>query len=369
MKKKKAKSGKPGNAGNRNAENRSSENRNAENRNAGNVDARSRNTGNLRTESKNIKPEKERDFSEEYDIFEAEDFDKTVIPDRKLKKKRKRTSEKNDFLSDFTIGFDESAYTVREEDEIKKYGNFPGNNVKRENKIVFGNDAYRQRGGERRLHMKFARSAVSDFENNVILENRCAGFLPMHAVRNGQDIDIYYKMTGFVPLKTYAANSLRDEESLLRLVSESLMCIRSCEEYLIFPEYISFRAEHMFISEADNSPRFVYMPGFRTTRSMRDLLLKFIDDVDSAARIPHTGSLIKSFRNQLQSEECGIYGYINLADETVRRYQSFSYGGQGLRDDILLKESEENDEFYDGKTDSFMSVKERFLDFVDNILS
>ncbi len=289
--------------------------------------------------------------------------------EKKSKKSRKKTDSKSDFTSDLLIGFDEEKNSVREEDDRKKYGNSFRNESVHGDKIVFGSDSYRQRCGERRLHMKFARAAVSDFENNVILENHCSGFLPMHAVRNGQDIDIYYKMTGFVPLKTYAAKNIRDEESLLKLASEALMNMRACEEYLIFPEYISFRAEHMFISETDNMPRFIYMPGFRTTRSMRDLLLKFIDDVDSMARIPHTGSLLKSFREQLQSEECGIYGYINLAEETVRRYQSLSYGELDLREDISLKESEISDEFYDGKADTFMSMKERFLDFVDNILS
>ena len=68
---------------------------------------------------------------------------------------------------------------------------FPaGESEKETGKDLSLRTAYQQRGGEQRLHMRFARNAVSDYENRVILENMCPAFLDMYTSRNGADLDV-----------------------------------------------------------------------------------------------------------------------------------------------------------------------------------
>ena len=125
--------------------------------------------------------------------------------------------------------------------------------------------SYQQRGGEQRLHMKFAASAVSPYERHVILGNECPAFVEMNAVRSGADYDIFYRMTGYMRLETYIRKNEFTGPDILRLTADVLGLIRSCEDYLLFPEYISFRAEHILVSAEDHSLRLIYLPGFRTT--------------------------------------------------------------------------------------------------------
>ena len=140
---------------------------------------------------------------------------------------------------------------------------------------------YQQRGGEQRLHMKFAASAVSPYERHVILGNECPAFVEMHAVRSGADYDIFYRMAGYVRLETYIRTKELTGPDILRITADVLSLIRSCEEYLLFPEYISFRTDHVFVSTEDDSLRLIYLPGFRTTRSLKAQVVKFIDEIGS----------------------------------------------------------------------------------------
>ena len=86
---------------------------------------------------------------------------------------------------------------------------FPaGESEKETGKDLSLRTAYQQRGGEQRLHMRFARNAVSDYENRVILENMCPAFLDMYTSRNGADLDVYYRITGYSSLKNCARNRI-----------------------------------------------------------------------------------------------------------------------------------------------------------------
>ena len=207
---------------------------------------------------------------------------------------------------------------------------FPaGESEKETGKDLSLRTAYQQRGGEQRLHMRFARNAVSDYENRVILENMCPAFLDMYTSRNGADLDVYYRITGYSSLKNCARSRILSGFDILKTVTDLLELVKSCEDYLIFSEYISLRTDHIFVSQEDSSLRLMYLPGYRTTRSLRNLVAALIDDL-SAADIQRREDedLITEYQEKILENEYGIQGYINLAEDLMRRKIRSEWSGE-----------------------------------------
>ena len=105
--------------------------------------------------------------------------------------------------------------------------------------------------------------------------------------------------------------------------------MKSCEDYLIFSEYISLRTDHIFVSQEDSSLRLMYLPGYRTTRSLRNLVAALIDDL-SAADIQRREDedLITEYQEKILENEYGIQGYINLAEDLMRRKIRSEWSGE-----------------------------------------
>ena len=237
---------------------------------------------------------------------------------------------------------------------------------------------YQQRGGERRLHMKFARTVVSPYEEHVILNNGCPAFIEMQTVKSGTDIDIYYKMTGYtnlgISLKKYELSDI----DVLKLTAEVLKLIHSCEDYLIFSEYVSFRADRIFVSSEDQSLKLMYLPGYRTTKTLKALIAAFVDDaaaLGTGQRIQNAqGGLLADYKKQVLLNEYGIRGYINLAEDLIRTTVSSSeshnltsYETAKEKPELEVRDAES--EYFTEKVGGIIGVKEKIIHFVDSILS
>ena len=240
---------------------------------------------------------------------------------------------------------------------------FPaGESEKETGKDLSLRTAYQQRGGEQRLHMRFARNAVSDYENRVILENMCPAFL-------------YYRITGYSSLKNCARNRILSGFDILKTVTDLLELVKSCEDYLIFSEYISLRTDHIFVSQEDSSLRLMYLPGYRTTRSLRNLVAALIDDL-SAADIQRREDedLITEYQEKILENEYGIQGYINLAEDLMRRKIRSEWSGE-LPAKLNNKEESEGEkvreaegEYFTEKIGSLISVKKKLTELMENLL-
>ena len=253
---------------------------------------------------------------------------------------------------------------------------FPaGESEKETGKDLSLRTAYQQRGGEQRLHMRFARNAVSDYENRVILENMCPAFLDMYTSRNGADLDVYYRITGYSRLKNCARSRILSGFDILKTVTDLLELVKSCEDYLIFSEYISLRTDHIFVSQEDSSLRLMYLPGYRTTRSLRNLVAALIDDL-SAADIQRREDedLITEYQEKILENEYGIQGYINLAEDLMRRKIRSEWSGE-LPAKLNNKEESEGEkvreaegEYFTEKIGSLISVKKKLTELMENLL-
>lgn len=242
--------------------------------------------------------------------------------------------------------------------------------------------SYQQRGGEQRLHMKFAASAVSPYERHVILGNECPAFLEMHTVRNGADFDIFYRMTGYSRLETYVKRNRFSGYDLLRITADTLNLMKSCEEYLLFPEYLSFRTDHVFVSSEDDSLRLIYLPGYRTTRSLKSQVVRFLDDIVYMGKPQRFEDVLGEYRDQVLLNEYGLKDYISAAEDLVRRnrvesvseapadeaYRAEAYGARAAAPvPIFGQEEEEN--YFSQKIGGLIGVKEKLIDFVESIFS
>ena len=235
---------------------------------------------------------------------------------------------------------------------------------------------YQHRGGEQKLHMRFARSAVSDYENHVILENMCPAFLDMYASRNGADLDIYYRMTGYVGMKSYIKSRLFSGHEILKIAAELMEAVKSCENYLIFPEYISLRTDHIFVSRETGSLRLMYLPGYRTTKAMKKLIVSLIEELSGANfREESDRKLILEYRDKLLANEYGIQGCINLAEELIRRgnrkgtEDPFPERKKNMELTVADRASETESEYFDTRVNSLISVKKKLAEFMENLLS
>lgn len=241
---------------------------------------------------------------------------------------------------------------------------------------------YQQRGGERRLHMRFAKAVVSSYENNVILNNRCPAFVEMYTVRNGSDLDVFYKMTDYKNLSVYLKNRDLSDVVILELTARLLNLIRSCEDYLIFSEYVSFRIDRIFVSSEDQSLKLLYLPGYRTTKPLKMLIANFIDDA-AALRSSGRGTTgtLADYRNQVLGNEYGIRGYINLAEDLIRLQHNSSektcepsekakegiYAAAAEKSSLEVHDPES--EYFSQRIGGLIGVKEKIIHFMDNILS
>ena len=235
---------------------------------------------------------------------------------------------------------------------------------------------YQQRGGEQKLHMRFARSAVSDYENHVILENMCPVFLDMYTARNGADLDIYYRMTGYIGLKKYIRSRRFSGSEILKIVVELMEAVKSCEEYLIFPEYISLRADHIFISGDDGTLRLMYLPGYRTTKALKKLIVSLIDELSAADfREEADRNLILGYRSKVLADEYGIQGCINLAEDMMRgkiRNESGSHfcdSAASTEMNAIDKVRETESQYFDSRITGLINMKKKLADFMENLLS
>lgn len=234
---------------------------------------------------------------------------------------------------------------------------------------------YQQRGGERRLHMKFARAVVSPYEDRVILNNGCPAFIEMHTVKNGADIDIYYKMTGYRNLSISLKKHELSDIEVLKLTAEVLNLIRSCEDYLIFSEYISFRIDRIFISSEDRSMKLMYLPGYRTTKPLKMLIAAFVDDAEKIRKEKgaETG-LLAEYKRQVLLNEYGIRGYINLAEDLIRTEISCSESQNTIsynpvKEKNVAEVRDAEGEYFAERVGGIIGVKEKIIRFVDSILS
>ncbi len=262
-----------------------------------------------------------------------------------------------------TAGFEDSA------DERMTGGEDTGS-IKQENEYIMRN-SYQQRGGERHLHMKFAGNAVSPYEKNVILENQCPAFVEMYAARNGTDLDVYYKMTGCVSLGSYLKKNSPSESEILKITAELLKLIKSCEDYLMFPEYIPIKIDYVFVSTEQSLLRLMYLPGYRTTRPLKTLLAGFLDDAAAVRENRRDEGILAEYRRQILMSEYGLRDYINIAEDLIRQNldapRAEESAHEELSDEIFLEDDESN--YFSEKISGMISVKERIIDFVENILS
>lgn len=282
---------------------------------------------------------------------------------------KKQEEEKEDVLCDA----EESGQTEKEE---------TGGEICMQETEYAIRRSYRQRGGEQHLHMKFAASAVSPYERHVILANECPAFVEMHAVRSGSDYDIFYRMTGYRSLENYVKSRNCGGTDILRITADVLNLIKSCEEYLLFPEYISFRTDHIFVSGEDDSLRLIYLPGFRTTRSLKAQVVRFIDEL-GAMRKKDEEKILKEYRSRILPGEYGIREYINIAEDLIRKNvsENISAAAEAETADYELAPASAGQDrqqriFFDDEDDEFnrrvsglISVKEKIIGFVENILS
>lgn len=241
---------------------------------------------------------------------------------------------------------------------------------------------YRQRNGGQRLHMRFAGSAVSEYEKNVILENKCRSFMEMYTVTNGSDLDVYYSMTGYTAVKNYISSRDFSETDILKILLAILELVRSCEDYLIFPEYISLRPEHIFVSQEDGSLKLMYLPGYRTTKSLKKLIATLVTDLASVSSGNSEKKILKNYREQILMSEYGIQGCISLGEDLMRNScvtrQPDLYSQTDLpripaqREEMSLKNPaearERRSEYFSEKTGGFTGARKKLAELIDGLL-
>lgn len=171
--------------------------------------------------------------------------------------------------------------------------------------------------------LSFQGLSFSEYERQLITGNRCEAFLEMKSVFHGDSIDIFYDTERYLNVYEVLRSGLSEKDTVFSLCRGFLDALITCEDYLLAPEDLSFRNEHVFCTSDLSSVRFMYIPKYRNHVSIRD---KLVDMVDTVIEYGEGDDLfissLSDYKNRLYTGGQELRSLSILTEETIRRHSS-----------------------------------------------
>lgn len=165
---------------------------------------------------------------------------------------------------------------------------------------------------------------LSDFQLEMLKNNRIQGFLETQAIRINQTVQLSYDITSLIPLKKYLERKEIGRKEFRNLLNQMVSSIKYLENYLLDQENVVLDTNYIYISPSEEVLYLMYIPltekgNFNT--ELKALLTNLIMQ-DIRFKKEMSDNYIQLLIERLKAGDFGIDSLKSYIDEIAKQVES-----------------------------------------------